>query len=365
VDDFACRRGHRYATILIDMATHRPIDVLPDREGDTLAAWLVSHPGVEVICRDRAGAYADGAGRGAPEAIHIADRWHLMHNLSEAVKKVVTRYRRCLRPVPDASTEHADMVEPASARPGRRAANTRNRHTDVQELLGQGLTLKAIARQLHLSRATVRRYARASTPEELIGQNPSRLDVLDPFKPYLHQRVTDTGISDSHELYDEIRTRGYRGTLRTLQRFLISARRHRHSPPQSPFPSARQITAWIMRPDHKLSDDDRIGLKQACAQSPEIAILADLAHSFNVLVRTLTSDRLQEWISQATHGPFAEIRSFATGLLSNYDAVVAGLTQRWSSGAVEGQINRVKMIKRQMFGRANLDLLRKRVLTPA
>jgi transposase len=363
VDDFAKRRGHSYATILVDMVTRRPVEVLPDRDGETLAAWLREHPGVEVICRDRSGAYADGAARGAPDAIQIADRWHLMHNLSDAVHNVVTRHRRCLNPAPAPPPEQLDVAAP-SVRTGRRAVNTRARHAAVHALLGDGVALNAIARRLQMARGTVRRYARAASADDLIGPNRAgRPGVLAAFKPYLQARSGE-GVTDAHMLFAEIRSRGYRGTLRTLQRFLVQVRRNEHTPPPSPVPPARHITAWIMRPDHKLSDDDRVALKRARSQCADLAALADLADGFNTLARNLTGDRLQEWIHKATAGPFSEIRAFATGLLADYDAVVAGLTQPWSSGPVEGHVNRIKTIKRQMYGRANLDLLRKRVLTP-
>lgn len=361
VDDFAQRRGHRYATILVDMHTHRPVDVLPDRHADTLADWLRAHPGVQIVCRDRSGAYADGAARGAPQAIQIADRWHLMHNLSEAVHKVVTRHRRCLHRPVEAPARPSAPAPPAE---GRRAANTRRRHAAVHTLLADGISLKAIARQLQLSRGTVRKYARAANPEQLIGPNPSSgPGRLGPFKAYL-QASCDRGITDPSTLYADIRGRGYRGSLRTLQRFLVLMRRHEQTPIPAPVPSARQITAWIMRPDDKLNDQDRLGLKHACTRCPDLAALTALAHGFNTLVRHRRGADLETWIDRAARGLFPEIRGFATGLRSDFDAVRAGLSQHWNSGAVEGTVNRIKTIKRQMYGRANLDLLRKRVLYP-
>ena len=357
VDDFAQRRGHRYATILIDMHTRRPIDILDDRDADTLAGWLRAHPGVEVICRDRSGAYADGAARGAPGAIQIADRWHLMHNLSEAVHKVVTRHRRCLQTPAGKPTQPQAPLPPG----GRRVAYTHSRHAAVHALLGDGLSIRAIMRQLGMSRGTVRKYARAAMPEELIGPNPSsRRGLLAPFKAYLQGRH-DEGVVDTTVLYEEIRARGYRGTLRTLQRFMVKVRDVDRIPPP-PVPAARRITAWIMRPDDKLSDADRLGLKDARARCADLDALTKLAHGFNELVRQRRGTELEAWINQAIQGRFPEVRGFARGLLSDFDAVTNGLTQHWSSGPVEGHVNRVKMIKRQMFGRAKLDLLRKRVL---
>lgn len=373
VDEFARRRGHRYATVLVDMVTGQPVDVLPGRDADTLADWLRRHPGVEVICRDRAGAYAEGAARGAPGAVQVADRWHLMHNLSQAVRKVVAAHRRCLHPTPPTAAAvprpDSDSVKAGGERPagngGRRADNTRARHTAVHQLLNEGVPLKAIARRLSLNVKTVRKYARADDPERLIGPNPpTGRDVLSEFKPYLHDRVGQDPDLGNEQLFREIRERGYRCSLRTLRTYLAQIRRDRSAPPAPPpVPSARQITGWIMRPDDKLDEDDRLGLKAACVACPDLAAVTELAQAFNHLVRTRGGVRLEDWITTAVASPFPEIRGFAKGLYHDFDAVSAGLTLHWNSGKVEGTVNRIKMIKRQMYGRAKLDLLRKRILT--
>ncbi len=360
VDDFAIRRGHRYATILLDMHTHQPIDVLPDRDAETLADWLRTHPGVEMICRDRGSSYAEGANRALPGVPQVADRWHLLHNLSDHVEKAVAKHRRCLRP-PEPTEPTPQPLPPQP--PSRRETNTRTRWQQVHDLKNQGLGPHLIARRLGLDPKTVHRYADVASPDDLLGPAASgRRSVLDPYKPYLQTRI-DEGVTATTVLLQEIIARGYRGGERTLRRWLIDAREHQHKPPAPPPPPAsRAITGWIMRPTDKLNEDDTAALKDACTRCPDIATITELAHGFTRLVRHRTGAQLEDWITQAVAGPVSEIRAFANGLRKDFDAVKAGLTLTWSSGAVEGAVNRVKMIKRQMYGRANLDLLRKRIL---
>ncbi|GAA4260871.1 hypothetical protein GCM10022255_091280 [Dactylosporangium darangshiense] len=153
--------------LIIDVQTGRPVDVLPDRSAKTFAEWLIAHPGVQVICRDRAGAYAEGARTGAPMAVQVADRWHLWHNLGQAVERTVAACRDALRPEPPFATPPAPTASEARAVPrladSPLAVRTRQRHHDIHEFLAAGLGVKAIARRLQLAIGTVRRFARAAT----------------------------------------------------------------------------------------------------------------------------------------------------------------------------------------------------------
>jgi transposase len=364
VDDFAWRRGHRYGTVLVDMSTHRVVDLLDDRSAVSLQAWLTEHPGIEIICRDRSSTYAEAAQAAAPAATQVADRWHLLKNLSDAVYKAAARHRRCLHPTPEQPpTAPPPAQTPPAAADSLRAQRTRARHAEVHALRQQGLGVYVIARRLRLDPKTVRRYADATDPQMLIGPNgTARTSILDSHKTYLHQRCAD-GVTGTLQLLGEIRARGYTGSERTLRRFLIALRgRPEPTVEPPPVPPTRDITAWIMRPLDKLTDDDQAELDRLCQLCPDLTTIRQLAHGFADLVRNRGGDRLTAWTQQAEQSTITDIRSFATGLRKDWDAVAAGLTTTWSSGAVEGNVNRLKMLKRQMYGRANPDLLRRRVL---
>jgi transposase len=363
VDDFSLRRGHRYGTIIINMLTRRPVDVLDDRSADTFAAWLHAHPGVQIICRDRGGSYAEGAARAAPHATQVADRWHLLKNLSDAVEKAVAGHRRCLQPpAPPNPTPPPEVSAPTPAE-GRLAQRVRGRHAEVHQLRAAGLGIYTISRQLSLDPKTVRRYANVTDAEQLLGPaRPRRSALLQAHISYLQQRCAN-GVTGTGQLLDEIRERGYRGGERTLRRYLLAIRGTPTTPPPPPpTPSSRTVTSWIMRPPAKLNDQDTTALAVACDTCPDLATIRDLARGFAELVRERGGKRLKAWVEQAQQGPIPQISAFANGLHNDWNAVMAGLTTSWSSGAVEGNVNRVKMIKRQMYGRANPDLLRRRIL---
>lgn len=372
VDDFAFRRRHDYGTILVNMADGHPVDLLADREAATFTAWLKAHPGSEVICRDRAGAYAQGARDGAPDAIQVADRWHLWHNLGQAVDKTVAAHRECLRdPVEDAPAPTLPIVDPQPPQPDpgplalpetRLAARTRERYAAVQSHLRERQSIGAIARELRLTRHTVRRFARAESIDELLAKTGFRGVLLDPFKAHLHRRLAD-GITDAAALTVEIRAAGYRGSAQTVRRYLHPFRATRTAPPPVPDPpKVRHLSGWIMTdPDH-LDPNDQAQLDDARARCPHLDALAGHVTEFAKILTGLHGERLDDWIDKVNADQLPALRSFATGLRNDHAAVVNGLTMTHNSGGVEGNVNRIKTIKRQMYGRAKFDLLRKRVL---
>jgi transposase len=366
VDDFALRRGRVYGTVLVDMNTGKPIDLLPDRKAETLRDWLEQHPGVEVVCRDRAGAYAEGAAAGAPDAVQVADRWHLWHNLGEAVEKTVTRHHACLRePLAEADQPAvvADVATPPDQR--RLVVRTRQRYAAIQELRGAGHSISRISRELELERNTVRRFLRAKGLNELLAKTTSRLSVLDGFEPYLHRRWNE-GCTDAARLFAEIREAGYRGSVLTVRRYLQPFRATLTAPERPPTQlKVRDVVGWIMRDPEKLNPDERCRLQVLLDRCPELNALAGHVRAFAEMIRELRGDGLDEWMNKVEADDLPALHSLVVGLRRDHNAVVAGFTLRWSSGPVEGHVNRLKMLKRQMFGRANLDLLRRRVLATA
>lgn len=360
VDEFAFRRGHTYGTVLVDLDTRRPVDVLSDRTSTTLAAWLEKHPGVEVVCRDRAGPYAEGASSGAPQARQVADRWHLLHNLVEVVERILKRNRAALVEAPPDPDTGAAEIKPTPIE-GALAARTRQRHHDVHALAQRGLNLTNICRTLKLDPKTVNRYLRVASPEELLAPVANRVTSLERFKIYLAERFAN-GCTNAARLWAELQAQGYRGHRRTVRRYLnrlANGTVERKRPEEF---TAKQVRQWILRRPDRLDPDDRDHLRSICARRPIVAATTELAQSFARLLRERQGQQLGAWVQAVEAAEIPELHAFAVGLRKDWDAVQAGLTLPWSSGAVEGHVNRIKMLKRQMYGRANVDLLRSRVL---
>ena len=386
VDDFALAKGYVYGTVLVDMRTGDVVDLLPDREAATLEAWLTAHPGAGIICRDRAGAYAEGARAGAPAAIQVADRWHLWHNLAEYAGKTVAGHRGCLKDQPGDADGHdapgpagtpeqeppgqaeGGQVPPdgfldACGRERRLVIRTRQRHAEIHQRLDAGESLSAISRVTGLDRKTVQRFARAGSAGELLGKATSRESKLDAFKPYLHQRWNE-GVTDAAALHAELQQRGWAGSEQTIRRYVRPFRQALAAPGPAPaVPKTRQITRWLLtRPDH-LQPDEQAQIQAIRARCPHIDALAGHVTAFAEMMTARTGSRdLETWLAAVEADEQAGLRSFAAGIRNDQQAVINGLTLHWNSGKVEGTVNKIKMIKRQMYGRAGFTLLRKRVL---
>lgn len=392
VDDFALRKGDSYATLLVDLEARRPLDVLPGRDAEPLAAWLAGHPEIEVICRDRAGAYAEGARTGAPQALQVADGWHLWRNLAEAVEKTVGAHHSCihaaLTPTPDipeptatslVTTEpldpEPDFVPPDGmldvlGRPRRLVARTTERYEAVQQRLGEGKSLAAIRRELRLDHSTVRRFARAHNLEELLVKATNRASKLDPYKPYLHQRWRE-GCHDVPRLHREIQEQGFTGDVQSVRRYFRPFKKP-HSPlPKSPpappppvrtVPKPRRVVRWIMTAPDRLPEADAAELKEIRTGCPHLDLTVRHVRDFAAMMRNQNAKALPAWMDRVSADDLPALHSLVNGFHRDLDAVTAAFATPWSSGQVEGHVTRAKLLKRMGFGRAHLPLLRKRIL---
>lgn len=248
VDDWAYRKRSTYGSILVDLETHQPVDLLRDREAETLAKWLQDHPGVEIISRDRSRAYEKGARLGAPEAIQVADRFHILQNASQALEKVFSDHSQDLKaveeafnqaPVTDEEGSEAVRVLPppapdaalrlAQQRRARRLAT----YEQVCHLRQQGWSGTAIANHLGISQTTVFRYLGTSQFPERKGRSDRGRSLLDPYKDYFLKRW-NSGCHEGKRLFHELLEQGYRGSYATVARYARRLRQTQGLEPRQP-----------------------------------------------------------------------------------------------------------------------------------
>jgi transposase len=383
VDEWSYKRGQRFGTILCDLERHCVVDLLPDRSAESWAEWLRQHPGVEIISRDRSSLYAEGAREGAPEAVQVADRWHLMKNLTEALERILEAHHAELRrahqqlrspesdtlaidaAAPLLSTPDAPPIPPRHEQEASRHRRSRRlaRYEEVVALRQEGLSQREMARRLGMGRRTVRRWLQAGCfPEQSRRQRRSRLDR---FRPYLEQRWQE-GLRNVAQLWRELQKQGFTGGYTTLKDWM---RRHRQNPStgaapllavkQSAPPSPRQAVWWVLREASDRTPEQQAFVEELDRQAPALASVAAQGRAFLDLVRQRREDQLTPWMERAEAGP---LRSFVERLRQDEAALRAALRLEWSNGQVEGQVHRLKLLKRQMYGRAHFDLLRRRVL---
>lgn len=356
VDDVAIRRGQTYATIIIDGAGHRPLDLLPDRLADTLATWLRAHPGVQVVCRDGSSAYAQAIRDGAPRAVQVNDRWHLWHGLGQAVEKVVVAHSGCWRPTAGRTLKPAPDNDVWTVRPVDE--QTTARHRMVHDLLAEGLGLMECRRRLGWSYNAVKRYAQAATAQELHRPPRYRATLVDPYRDHLRRRLIEQPSAPVTHLLDEIRALGYTGSANLLVRYINQGRLDQEHPPVKP----RTLTSWMMTDPTNLDPADARQLQDVLALCPHLSETALLVTKLAHMIMNRVSSGLAAWMDATAALAQPALTSFVHGLRLDQAAVVAALTLDFSNGPTEGTNTKIKLLKRQMYGRAAFPLLRQRIL---
>lgn len=426
IDDWAWKKGTTYGTILVDLQSRKPIELLPDQTAETAEAWLRTHPEITLVSRDRGGDYAAAAKRGAPQAQQVVDKFHLLKNLRERIKDLLDRRHSCLPegeetkgdaipakaqgirgsptsdlPAPlteEATEKHYRTIPPTPyARPacdtsaqlqkqGRRARRY-GLYEDVRTLAKQGVGIRAIARRLKVCRQVVRRFLQAEEfPEIAPSQREPRGSILDQYKPYIFQRWQQ-GCRNSVQLYDEIKVRGYSGSTSLLRNFLARVRKKHveagaaevltfdvstrsvEIPADLP-PKARVVrrmsptrASWLIMSQKERRDcQQRKYVEQIRKAHPDLEMAYQLGQGFVMMLAEQRGEDLDAWLAQAEQSGLPEFKKMAKGIRLDYVAVKAAFSSEWSNGQVEAQVNCLKLQKRIVFGRANFDLLRLRVL---
>jgi transposase len=360
IDDWAWKRGQRYGSIICDLERRQVVDLLADREPATVEAWLSRHPEVRVISRDRGGGYGQAATRAAPRAIQVADRWHLMENASAAFLEAVRRSMRPIRIALGSTTIDPDLLTHAERLQHEGYLRREEAYGIIRALAKAGTPIKEIVRRTGRSRKLVREIARGGGGDVFC----CRSNVLKPHLAWLDAEWS-AGCRNGAELWRRLQTRaGFRGSLRVVAEWATRRRRAESTGCETlrKPPSGRVLSRLLLSERDQLTKGDAIIVARIERDVPVLVSARDLVERFHRMARDRDPAALPAWIGDAAGSVLA---SFGKGIVADRAAVAAAMTQPWSNGQTEGQITKLKLVKRQMYGRAKLDLLRARLLAPA
>jgi len=354
IDDWAWRRNQRYGTIICDLERRKPIRLLPDREPATAQAWLLRQPQITTVARDRGAAYALAAASALPDATQVADRWHLMENASRAFLEAVRGSMRQIR-----AAIGATVINPALLTAAERLqydGYLRREETGAAILMqaNAGLAIKEIVRRTGHSRGYVRAVLRGQRTEVF----RSRESSLDPWLPWLDAQWA-SGRRNGAELWRGLRDEGFRGSLRVVTEWATRRRRGESAEGLHRVPSARTITRLMTTGRDTLSRSETITIAAIEQSVPSLVEARAVIAEFHTMIRQKAATSLEPWLERAQS---SSVASFASGIRKDLHAVRAAIASPWSNGQTEGQITKLKLVKRQMYGRAKLDLLEARLI---
>lgn len=375
VDDWAYRKGNNYGTIICDHASHKPIDIFPGRTAQDFKKWLIENPNIVLATRDRSESYASALETICPGAIQIADRFHLAKNLLDALKdftrRVLPANFRVAAPKPICQSEVREETIEAPKEEGQisqRREEKRKVVARVKELRAEGKTLKEITETMKLTTNTVSRYIRLDE-ERASRRRSAKWHGYDEYNETLTDLVRQG--KKSVEIMKILRDKGVTAGISTIFRWVSelknSGDRDNNSSKARPQPEEKWVkhydmTGYLWSYKEKLKEEEELVLAEVISKFPLAHSVYDIVQKFRQILKTKDHQSLVSWIEEGIHSGIAEIAKFAKGLQKNFEEVRNALIFPYSNGLVEGHVNRLKMLKRMMYGRAKIDLLRQRVL---
>ena len=372
LDEFALYRAPQllYGTIIVDLARQRPVEVLSSDQSELVAAWLSRHPGIEVITRDRDLAYMAAASAAAPGAAQIADRFHLVENSLEALKTFFKSRFWKLAPDPDpgqssASAASSGGESPSPPPPRQPTPGKLAQWEAVKRKWSAGQNLTSIALDLGMDRKTVRKYLSSEAPP-VSPAGPAQYTKITPFLSHLRKRWEE-GCHNARQLYPEIQQAGYRGKERTLYYALQAWRQGKGQkrdkpPPPASSPDPPPLSRWLLKSAAKLKAEEKARLEAVLQLNPLLAAGYHLKEQFQKMIRDRDVTGLDVWLQNALISGIKPFQGMVNSIRQDLEAVKNALRFPWSNAQCEGQICRLKLIKRAGYGRAKPDLLRQRVL---
>lgn len=363
IDDFAFKKRMSYGTIFIDLKTNQPIDLLNTRKQQDVTQWLKARPNIELITRDGSKTYAKAVAEASSSIFQVSDRWHILHQLFEAIKKTITDTIP-VRWKPQQSGQPNEQQENPSPPLTRKSDVQRIRNEEkrwtriqkVQHLHKQGYTVTAIQEICHISRGTVYKDLRQTE-----RSNHQRASPYQKFRPLIHSLVLKK--QSSQQIEENCRAKGYKGSRATLNTMIAEERRN---------PKVNQSKSYFFRQQiiHIIWDFKESNHKKRFLQLhpsllhafPVLKEIDELVHSFRNLFIKKDTKALDDWMTKYNQQDFPHVQAFINGLKQDIQAVKLSVQEDWNNGVTEGNVNQLKTIKRLMYGRAGFSVLKNRVL---
>lgn len=376
IDDFALRKGQRYGTIMIDIETSRTVDILESRETADVAAWLKTYPNIKVVSRDGAITYAKAITESHPKAIQVSDRFHLLKNLTDAAKSRITsllgskfRIKASNEKVNSDGSYFNTAIELAADLPERiHNASTKKKQAvvdRVRELARNGYSTSAIAKETGKSYGTVKKYSNENF-------NPASVIYGDKLNSKLkaHTQEIDAMLRKGHqfkEILAALRLKGYDGAISTLKMYATRERRLMKAATEKSLENTellerKWITKLLYHSLEKVSEITQEQLRRVVREYPVIGNILDIVHDFKDILSSKRVRKLKGWMKRALLLGVDEIDSFVNGISRDLAAVKNAILLDYSNGLAEGSVNRLKVIKRIMYGRCSFSLLRNKLL---